>query len=148
MPEQGAPAVLTAFHAHVDEAFLGVERCVRVEDDAVMRGVIRITPRFDKRMIRRRRFSLQHVNRRAVQMAGGDGVENGENVHHAAARGVHEERAGTHLRDRVAVEQMLGLRRERAMRADDMGLREQFIERLSGPDAERFVAALDRKSVV
>ena len=56
-------------------------------------------------------------------------------VHQAAARRVHQHRAGLHAREGGGVDHALGLRRQRQVQRDDVGLRQQ---RLQGPPlAER-----------
>jgi hypothetical protein len=118
LAEQHAATVLAALDAHVEQPFLGIERGVRIQDDAVMGRMARITPGDDERMVVGRRLFFQYVEGGAGDPAGGHGLEDGERVHDAATRGVDQERTGRHLGQRLAIDEMTRLRRQRAVQAD------------------------------
>src|SRR5437870_1479773 len=54
--EQNSAHVFAAFHTHVAQSLLGVERGVRIEDEPVVRGVLRVAPGFEQRIVVGRRL--------------------------------------------------------------------------------------------
>jgi hypothetical protein len=97
----------------------------------IVRRMRRVAPRLEQRVIGSRRFRFQHVDPRASQVLVRHCIEHGKHVHDSAARGVHDKRAARHERNRLAIQDMPRLWRQRAVRADDMRLGEQFAQRLA-----------------
>ena len=89
-------------------------------DDAVPGG--------EQRIVRGRGFLGQHVHGRAGDAAGVQGLGQGRLVHEGAAAGVEQEGRRFHQRQAAGIDQVGGLRRERAMEADDVAFAEEGVE--------------------
>ena len=80
-------------------------------------------------MIRRWRFAAEHVQAGAAQVARTQGIGQRRFINQATPGGVDQKGAGLHLRDKGRIHQLVGLRRQRAMQAEHIRLRQQLRQR-------------------
>ena len=74
-------------------------------------------------------FLFVNIEPEVAELAGLERLDDRERVHERAAAGVDQHRAVLHPRERCGVDDVVILRRERAVQADDVRAREQLIER-------------------